>query len=559
MTETRTGAEYLAEAFEAYGVTDIFFMEAILRRGLREIEKHDVRRVMAHSEKAAAYMADGYARASGKVGVCMAQSVGAANLAAGLQDAYLARSPIVALTGHKAIPQLHRNAYQEIAHPPMFQSVTRFSANVEEASQLPFLLRQAFREATGPTPRPAHLDFAGLSGEVIDTGIISGPVEADPRHGRAPAYRTAPDPTDIAAAAELIAAAERPVAVLGGGAVLAGAGAEASALAALGVPIAYGLDGKGLVSDTDETTIGPVGTYSAPHANRIVHEADLVIFVGSDTSDQITMNWQLPAPGARVVQIDADHAELGRNHPGALGICADAKLALQALLAHLPAREDRGWVARVRAQRGEWEAAVETRAAAAGKPTTVERLCRELTAALPADAMLVADTGFSGIWTGTLVALNGLGQGYLRAAGSLGWGFPAALGAQCALRDRPVVCFCGDGAFYYHLPELETARRWGIPVTVVVNNNSAFGQDIAGVRQAYEGHNGRAEDLTHFEPVNFARVADAFGCKGMRIDDPADLADALEAAIGAEEPTVIDVATDPENRAPSAWAPPQGE
>ncbi len=557
MAETRTGAEYLAEALAAYGVTDVFFMEAILRRGLRELEKRDVRRVMAHSEKAAAYMADGYARASGKVGVCMAQSVGAANLAAGLQDAWLARSPVVALTGHKAIPQLHRNAYQEIAHPAMFQSVTRFSASVEEASQLPFLLRQAFREASGPTPRPAHLDLAGLSGEVIDTGTIEGVVEADRRHGRAPAYRSAPDPDDIAAAADLIAAAERPVAVMGAGAVLADAGEEARALAALGIPIAYGLDGKGLVDDADDTTIGPVGTYSAPHANKAVHEADLVIYVGSDTSDQITMNWQLPAPGARVVQIDADHAELGRNHPGALGICADAKFALQALLARLPAREDGGWVARVRALRGEWEAEVEPRAASDGKPTTVERLCREVTAALPHDAMLVADTGFSGIWTGTMVALNGSGQGYLRAAGSLGWGFPAAIGAQCALRDRPVVCFCGDGAFYYHLPELETARRWGIPVTVVVNNNSAFGQDVAGVRAAYEGHNGRAEDLFGFEPVNFARVAGAFGCKGTRVEDPADLGAALAAAIEAEEPTVVDVTTDLENRAPSAWAPPR--
>ena len=149
MTQPLTGGEYLAQALDAYGVTDVFFMEAILRRTLLHLEKHGVRRIMAHSEKGAAYMADGYARASGKVGVCMAQSVGAANLAAGLQDAYLARSPVVAMTGHKAIPQLQRNAYQEIAHPALYQSVTGFSASVEEASQLPLLLRQAFREATG--------------------------------------------------------------------------------------------------------------------------------------------------------------------------------------------------------------------------------------------------------------------------------------------------------------------------------------------------------------------------------------------------------------------------
>jgi acetolactate synthase I/II/III large subunit len=555
MAESRTGAEYIAEAFEAYGITDVFFMEAILRRSLHQMEKRGIRRVMAHTEKAAAYMADGYARATGKVGVCMAQSVGAANLAAGLQDAYLARSPIVALTGHKAIPHLQRNAYQEIAHPPMFQPVTRFSANVEEVSQLPFLLRQAFREATGPTPRPAHLDLAGLSGEVVDAATVTGALEVDPRHGRAPAYRTAPDPADIEAAAKLIDAAERPVAFLGAGAVLAGAGEEAQALAALGIPIAYGLDGKGLVSDTAETTIGPVGHYSAPYANKAVHEADLVIYVGSDTSDQATESWRVPAPGTRIVQIDADHAELGRNYPGALGICADCKLGLRALVERLRPRENGAWVARVAGLRRDWEAGIEAHAASTGKPATVERLCREITGALPEDAMLVADTGFSGIWTGTQIHLNGAGQGYMRAAGSLGWGFPAAIGAQCGLPDRPVVCFCGDGAFYYHLSELETARRWNIPVTVVVNNNSAFGQDIVGVRQVYGQDNGRWGDLTNFAPVNFAAVAESFGCKGVRVEDPADLGDALRDAIRSEEPRVVDVATDSGNRAPDAWVP----
>ena len=499
-------------------------------------------------------MADGYARASGKVGVCMAQSVGAANLAAGLQDAYLARSPVVAFTGHKAIPELQRNAYQEIAHPALFQSVTRFSANVEDASQLPLLLRQAFREATGPTPRPAHLDLAGLSAQVVELGRIEQPVAVDPRHGAAPAYRTAPDPADVERAASAVARAQRPVAVLGAGAVLAGAGAQARSLAALGIPVAYSLDGKGLVADDDEATIGAVGNYSAPYANALVHEADLVLYVGSDTSDMSTGNWRVPEPGTAIVQIDADHAELGRNYPGTLGICADARLALAALVDRLAAR-DRTWVEEASRRRRDWAAEIEPRCASGSKPVTVERMCRELTAALPEDAVLVADTGFSGIWTGTLVDLNHPGQSYLRAAGSLGWAFPAAIGAQVALPDRPVVCFCGDGAFYYHLSELETARRWKVPVTVVINNNSAFGQDIAGVSMVYEGDNGRAQDLTHFEPVSFAAVSDAFGCNGIRVEDPADLVDAIRAGIESEEPTVIDIATDPMPRAPAAWVP----
>ena len=551
----RPAAEYLAEALHVYGATHVFFVEAILRRTLMHLEKHGVHRILAHSEKAAAYMADGYARASGKVGVCMAQSVGAANLAAGLQDAYLNRTPVVAFTGHKAIPQLHQNAYQEIEHAGLFQSVTQFSAKVEAADQLPLLLRQAFREATGPTPRPAHLDLAGMAAQIVEDGELDCPVQVDSRHARAPAYRAAPDPADVGAAAEAINAAARPVAILGGGATLAGAGAEARALAARGIPVAYSLDGKGLVADDDDGTIGAVGNYSAPYANRIIHEADLVIYVGCDTSDMSTGYWRVPEPGTPIVHIDADSAELGRSYPGTLGIYGDAHLALGALVERLQERTDRSWTAHGSELRRAWRAEVEPRSSALTKPIAVERLCRELTRILPENAMLVADTGYSAVWTGTLVDLNHESQGFMRAAGSLGWAFPAAIGAQCALPDRPVVCFCGDGGFYYHLSELETARRWRIPVTVIINNNSAFGQDIEGVRKIYGGDNGRARDLTHFEPVSFAAVAESFGCRGIRVEDPADIADAIKTAIASSEPTVVDVVTDAELRAPAAWVP----
>jgi len=556
MTDQLSGAQFLARSLHAYGVSDVFFMEAILRHTLLELEKLGVRRIMGHSEKAVAYMADGYARASGKVGVCMAQSVGAANLAAGLQDAYLDRTPVLALTGHKAIPQLQRNAYQEVAHRPLYQSVTGFSASVEDSSQLPLLLRQAFREATGSTARPAHLDLVGLSGEIMELGVVQEAVSVDARHGRVPSYRSAPDPGDIDIAVRLIAAAERPVAVLGGGAVVADAAPEIRALAKLGVPIAYSLDGKGLVDDHDDSTIGAVGNYSAPYTNQLIHEADLIIYIGNDTSDMSTGNWLSPNPQASIIQIDADAHEIGRNFTGVTGVCGDPKLALAAFVDALPTLNVSPWLAHTRARRRAWEEEVQPLRISDAKPITVERLCRELEMALPEDAVLVADTGYSGIWTGAHIKLNGRGQSFLRAAGSLGWGFPAAIGAQCALPDRPVVCFCGDGGFYYHLAELETAWRWNIPVTVVVNNNAALGQDIPGVRAAYGASNGRSEDLTHFKPVNFARVTEAFGCRGIRVDDPADLADALRDGIAAKEPTVIDVTTDPEPRVPAAWMPP---
>jgi len=556
MTESRSGAQYLAEALVGYGVSHVFFIEAVARNTLVELEALGVQRIMAHSEKAAAYMADGYARATGRVGICMCQAVGAANLAAGLQDAWLARSPLLAITGHKAIPQLQRNAYQEIDHRPMFEPVTAFRASVEDTSQLPFLLRQAMRAASGPTPRPAHLDLAGLTGEVIERGTIADPLPAEPRHGSAPAHRSVPDASDLDAAARLIDASERPLVVLGAGAMLGGAPEPVRSLAARGIPIAYGLDAKGLVEDDLDGVIGVVGNYSAPYANRVVHEADLVLYVGSDTSDMTTGDWRVVRPDAAIVQIDADAAELGRNFPGACGLLGDAGLALAALESRLADRDRSAWTDRAMGLRRAWFEEVEPLRSSSASPVTVERLCRELETALPQNALLVADTGYSGIWTGTHVGLNHPGQSYIRAAGSLGWSFPAALGAQAALPDRPVVCFCGDGGFFYHLPELETARRWNIPVTVVVNNNGAFGHDIAGVRAAYGGRNGRAEDLTHFEPVDFSRVAESFGCRGVRVEDPEAIGDAIRDGIASGVPSVIDVATDPEPRAPAAWYPP---
>jgi acetolactate synthase-1/2/3 large subunit len=190
-------------------------------------------------------------------------------------------------------------------------------------------------------------------------------------------------------------------------------------------------------------------------------------------------------------------------------------------------------------------------------PIAVERLCAEVTRALPDDGILVADTGYSGIWTGTMIDLNGAGQRYLRAAGSLGWSFPAALGAQCAAGQRKVLCFTGDGGFYYHLPELETARRCNIPLTLVVNNNSGFGQNLTGVHRIAGNRPGRGEELIRFGPTDFAAVAKSFGVAGIRVERPEALAPALREALDTPAPVVVDVVTDLEPRAPAPWTPPQ--
>ena len=551
------GAEWLARALAGAGTTHVFFVESVLRRTLLQLGDLGVTHVLAHTEKAAAYMADGYARIARRPGVCMAQSVGAANLASGLQDPYLGRTPVIALTGRKEPSFQHRNSYQEILHAPLFAAVTKFSTPVDSTTELPRLLRHAWRAALADTPRPTHLDFNGLQGDVIELGQTTEPPVIDPEERRIPAHRPVADPADIERAAAVLTSARRIVIVAGDGAAASQAGPEVLALAeALEAPVATTLGARGLIPTRHRLSVGVAGSYSAPPANRIVHGADLVLFIGCDTGDQVTLNWTVPPPNTKVVQIDSDPLEIGRSYPNTTGLVGDPK----ATLAHLnqtigkPAR-DTGFAEEAVRIVTDWRATMTPLIESDTVPIRVERLCAEITRALPSDAILVVDTGYSGIWTGTMIELNGAGQTYLRAAGSLGWSFPASLGAKCAAPERKVMCFTGDGGFYYHLAELESARRAGIAVAVVVNNNSGFGQNLTGVRRIAGNRPGRGEELIRFGPTDFTAVARSFGVRGIRVEHPGEIAPALVEALGANEPVVVDVVTDLEPRAPEAWAP----
>src|SRR5438552_322099 len=552
------GAEWLAQALAGSGMTHVFFVESVLRRTLLELKDLGVTPILAHSEKAAAYMADGYARVAQRPGVCMAQSVGAANLASGLQDPYLGRSPVIALTGRKEPSFQHRNAYQEVAQAPLFAAVTKFSTPVDSTGELPRLLRHAWRLALADTPRPTHLDFCGLQGDVIELGQTSEPAVIDPEARRIPVHRPVADAADIERIAGLLKSARRIAIVAGDGAATSQAGPEVLALAeALAAPVATTLGARGIIPTRHRLSAGVAGSYSAPPANRIVHSAELVLFIGCDSGDQVTLNWLIPAYETPIVQIEADPLEIGRSYPNTTGIVGDPKATVARLVEIIgrPAR-DRGFADEAARIVADWRDSMTALIDKNTAPIAVERLCAEVTRALPHDGILVADTGYSGIWTGTMIELNGAGQSYLRAAGSLGWAFPASLGAKCAVGDRKVVCFTGDGGFYYHLAELESARRCGIAVTVIVNNNSGFGQNLTGVNRIAGNRPGRGEELIRFGPTDFTAVARSFGVRGVRVEQPSEIAPALREALAADETVVLDVVTDLEPRAPAPWTPP---
>src|SRR5438270_5556106 len=241
------GAEWLARALVGAGTTHVVFVESVLRRTLLQLKDLGVTPVLAHSEKAAAYMADGYARITGRPGVCMAQAVGAANLASGLQDPFLGRAPVVALTGHKPPSFQHRNAYQEIPHAPLFAAVTKFSTTVDVTAELPRLLRHAWRAALAETPRPTHLDFSGHQGDEIELGQTAEPPVLDPEARRIPADRSSAKAGDIDCGAGVLTVARRVAIVAGDGAAASPAGPEVLALAdALQAPVATTLGARGI-------------------------------------------------------------------------------------------------------------------------------------------------------------------------------------------------------------------------------------------------------------------------------------------------------------------------
>lgn len=544
-----TGAQYLAAAMNAYEVDCLFFVPEIALSSLVAMEEFGILRVMTHGEKAAAYMADGYARASGKVGVCLAQNVGAANLAAGLQDGYLAGSPVLALTGGPTPSGRYRNVYQEIDAFKMYEPVTKFNAVVETVQRLPDLLRQSFRVATTGEPGPVHLEIPGPTGlllesefELQDDGHI-----ADERFVRYPPFRFEADHNSIRAALRELRTAKKPVIVAGGGVTASDAQTEVCELAdMLAIPVATSLDGKGTIDEDGELSVGVVGSYSRECANEVLRRSDLVFFIGSHTGSQVTLGWQVPPLDTPVVQLDISPEELGRNYRNRVSLLGDAKATLARMLEMAERVSDREeWLSETREIVASWRAQHSSKLNSEAVPMRPERVCRELTRAMPAEAILLSDTGNSGIWTGTMVEMR-RGQKYLRAAGSLGWSFPAAIGAKAASPTRPVVCFIGDGGFYYHISELETARRYGINVMVIVNNNRSLSQEIGDYRRFAdpEEQPDQVQKMWKFEEANFARIAEAFGCAGFRIEKPGEFAPAFEQALSCGRPAVLDVVTD---------------
>lgn len=550
MAAAMSGNSVFARALAAYGVNHFFHVPVILPGAVIEMEELGIRSIVVHTEKAATYMADGYARASGRLGVCGSQAVGAANLSAGLLDAYMARSPILAITGSGTTDSRERNLYQEHDQRGFFSAVTKFDSRVDAARRFPDLLRQAIRTAVSGQPGPVHLELAGFWGAVGAEKIEFSPT-FEPEYGAYPPHRPTGEAARVQALAIRIKQAERPIIIAGSG-IRASRAADAllTFVRKSGVPVATSLDAKAAIPESEALSVGVVGDYSRDSANMAVSEADFVLFVGTTTGSMVTRNWTIPGPGIAAAQIDINPQEVGRNYPLEIGIVGDPGAVLEQLSEIIEPRGKSAWNERIEQLRGIWREMAAEVESVTTTPLRPERICRELSDALPEGALMVIDTGHSAGWACRNIYLDQPSQGLLRPAGSLGWSYPASLGAKCALPDRPVVCFTGDGGFMYHLAEMETAVRYGINTVTIVNNNASFSQERILWRD-----DPKLERNWRFSPVDYAATARAFGCEGFTVEKPDDLPKAMSAALKSNRPAVIDVISDPMALVPASWSP----
>ncbi|HEX6115295.1 MAG TPA: thiamine pyrophosphate-binding protein [Geminicoccaceae bacterium] len=558
-----SGAEAFVRMLQLHGVRHIFGLcgdtSLPLYDALYRLD-HGITHVLTRDERSAAYMADAYARVTGRVGVCEGPSGGGATyILPGVVEANDSSIPVLAITTDIAVGSRGRCVLTELDQEALFRPLTKWNRVIDRADQIPGAVRAAFRHMTTGRPGAAHL---GLPFDVQRDPVEEAAVHADPTLGAWPARRAAPEPAVIETAAQAILSAERPLFVCGGGPVIAGAEGELAALAELlEAPVATTISGQGSIAEDHPLALGVVGSNGGtPETRALVEEADLVVFVGCRAGSVTTERWRHPAPGeVRVVHIDVDPAVIGVNYPTEVAVVGDARLALAALRDEVaryleaPPRRPFGRERVTRAKAKKF-AAFDELARSDAAPIRPERIVATLQELLPRDALVVADAGTPCPYFSAYYELRSAGRHFItnRAHGALGYALPAAIGAQIGRPAARCVAIMGDGSFGFASGELETIARLRLPIAMVVIANGTFGWIKAGQKSGFEERYFSVD----FTPGQHARIAEAYGIGAWRVEDPADLRPALAAALETGAPALVDIVTQPlhEARAPvSEW------
>jgi acetolactate synthase-1/2/3 large subunit len=429
---------------------------------------------------------------------------------------------------------------QEARQTEILRPACKELLRIERIERIPELVRRALAVATSGRPGPVVLDLPEDVAHA-EHGFDAADLWVDPATTRVQARRTRPDPAELSRALHLLARAERPLLLAGGGVHTSGAWETLRTFAeAQGIPVAHTMSGKGAIACTHPLSAGLFGRYSRI-ANDLVARADLLIAVGCKLGEIATRRFQLLPEATPLVQIDIVPEEIGRTAKVTVGIAADARLALADLEAtSTPARIDRSaWRAELAERRARWSAEAEPRLRSNERPVHMARLVHEIGRALPEDGVLVADGGFAAHWAALLFDTRRAGRHFVadRGFASIGYGLPGALGAKLAAPERAVIGLTGDGGCNMVLGELETARRLGAAFTLVVVNNAASGYVKALQHALYGAY--QSSDLVE---LDYAAIARAMGCRGRRVEDPAELAGAFAEALAERSvPSLVDV------------------
>jgi acetolactate synthase I/II/III large subunit len=514
------------------------FYDALAQLGMRHF--------LINDERCGAFAADAYARVTNRPGVCDGTlGPGATNLVTGLIESLNAGVPIIALAGDTNRVHSWKNMTQECRQTEILRPAVKELMRVEMTSRVPELLRRAFAVATSGRPGPVLLDVP----EDVCHGEHDFTAEdfaIDPSTLSVPARRIRPDRADVARAAALIARAKRPLLLVGGGIHLsAGYDALLGFAEAQSIPVAHTMSGKGGIPCTHPLSVGLFGRYSRI-ANELIEASDCLVVVGCKLGEIATKRYVLPPETIPLIHLDIVAEEIGRCRAADVALWGDARAGLEDITEALAdetrraraARAD--YVAEIPSRMASWRDDAAERLNSEERPIHMARLCTELNNALPAESILVADGGFAGHWTGLLYDTKSPGRHFIpdRGLASIGYGLPGGIGAALAAPSTPVVAITGDGGFNMMLGELETARRAGIGLTIVVVNNAASGYVKALQHAIFRGRY-QSSDLVE---MDYAAIARAMGCNGIRVEDPERLGEALRTGLGERtRPTVLDV------------------
>ncbi|WP_182418341.1 thiamine pyrophosphate-binding protein [Bartonella sp. HY038] len=541
------GGEAVARILKAFNCGPMLGMGGFQLLPMYEVaDKLGLDHYLINDERAAAFAADAYAKVTGRVGLADASlGPGATNLVTGLGEALNAGTPMVCVIGDTHRDHSWKNMTQEVRQMDVLRPVCKELIRIETIQRIPELMKRAFAVATSGRPGPVVVDIPEDIMHAVHT-FFADDFEVDPANESVPALRCRPDKANLEKAAAALAKAKRPLILAGGGVHISGANHALEQFAqATNIPVAHTLTGKGAIACTSPLNAGLFGRYDRI-ANKLIEEADILFVVGCKLGEIATKRYTLPPKGKTIIHLDSLPEEFGRTTKADIILWGDARCGLEDMLDALSDKTSQlyanhqAYIDDVGNRMDTWRKDVAERLYSNEKPINMARLMTELNTALPNDAILVADGGFAAHWSGLLYDTKQAGRGFLpdRGFASIGYGLPGAIGAALAAPERTVMALTGDSGFCMVLGDLETAKRLNLNITIIVVNNAASGYVKALQHLVYGTGHYHSSDLNE---VDFAKVANSFGCTGIRVEDPDQIGDALQQAMTIKGPVVLDV------------------